>query len=409
MKRLALLVLFIVAVALAGWKFWPASSRLHFAAPPRPVLRDLGIQQSERPVLAVTENNNLYLLAQDSTTKRLMLAMSHDGGDVFMKPVPVSAEDAHIMAASENGPSLVTRGMYQYALWQQSRPGGGVDIMFARSGRMGEPFAAPVRILDKPLTDTSYNGFSRLALAPNGDLYAVWLDGRDKAGPEGTFSIYFAKSTDKGATWSKNIRIATAVCPCCRPSIAFGDHDEVYIAWRKVFPGDIRDIVVAVSRNGGGAWAEPVRAGVDDWVLHACPDVGPTLAAEGGRLYVAWYSAGGGDASIRMSYSDDGAKSFSAKQVVSAGINDATHPEFATSSDGNIALVFQGRPKRDGWSGTAAYVAEISRDSFHKPVQVPAKVAASYPAIALGPDTVFVAWTTHTKDDSTVYLTRAVR
>jgi hypothetical protein len=409
MKRVAILIVAVLAVALAGWKFWPASSRLHFEATPRSVLRDLGIQQSERPVLAVTENNNLYLLALDSTTTRLMLAMSHDGGDVFMKATPVSAEGAHIMAASENGPSFVARGMNQYALWQQSRPGGGVDIMFARSGRMGEPFTAPVRILDKPLSDTSYNGFSRLALAPNGDLYAVWLDGRDQADPEGTFSIYFAKSTDLGSTWSKNIRIAGGVCPCCRPSIAFGDHDEVYIAWRKVFPGDVRDVVVAVSRNGGGSWTEPVRAGVDDWVLHACPDVGPTLAVKGDRLYVAWYSAGGGEASVRMSYSDDGAKTFSAKQIISAGINDATHPEFAVGSDGNIALVFQGRPKREGWSGTAAYVAEISNDSFHKPVEVPAQAAASYPAIALGADTMFVAWTTHTKDSSTIYLTRAER
>jgi hypothetical protein len=110
-----------------------------------------------------------------------------------------------------------------------------------------------------------------------------------------------------------------------------------------------------------------------------------------------------------MSYSDDGGKTFSAKQVVSGGVNDASHPEFATGSDGSVALVFQGRPKREGWSGTSAYVVEINGDSFGKPEEVSANVAASYPTIALGADTVFVAWTTHTKDESTVYLTRAER
>jgi hypothetical protein len=51
----------------------------------------------------------------------------------------------------------------------------------------------------------------------------------------------------------------------------------VYLAWRKVYPGDVRDVVVAVSRDGGASFTEPLRAGVDDWVLHACPDVGPRL------------------------------------------------------------------------------------------------------------------------------------
>ena len=52
-----------------------------------------------------------------------------------------------------------------------------------------------------------------------GALFAAWLDKRGK----GT-QLYGARSTDGGATWSKNIPIYKSpegtICECCHPSIA---------------------------------------------------------------------------------------------------------------------------------------------------------------------------------------------
>ena len=103
-----------------------------------------------------------------------------------------------------------------------------------------------------PVTDTdpaakSYAGFPSLGLAPNGDVYAVWLDGRDKGSP-GTLSVYLARSTDKGLTFHKNVKVASDSCPCCRPSIAFGPDGKVYVAaYRHVYSDNERDIAVATS------------------------------------------------------------------------------------------------------------------------------------------------------------------
>ncbi len=149
---------------------------------------------------------------------------------------------------------------------------------------MGQPFEPPVRVTDKSANDSSFNGFSSLGVAPKGEIYVVWLDGRDLAQPQGTFSLYLAKSPDNGATFSKNIRLASGVCACCRPPTAFGNKGEIYVSWRKVFEVDIRDMVIAISRNGGVSFEEPARIAADDWVLHACPDTAPSLAVVGNLI-----------------------------------------------------------------------------------------------------------------------------
>lgn len=46
-------------------------------------------------------------------------------------------------------------------------------------------------------------------------------------------------------------------------------------------------MVLAHSSDGGKTFSQPVRVAVDNWVLHACPDVGPAIAISHGRLYVA--------------------------------------------------------------------------------------------------------------------------
>jgi hypothetical protein len=225
---------------------------------------------------------------------------------------------------SENGPTLLARGMSVYALWQQNRPDGGADIVFATQSRMGTPFSPAVSVLDKAPGDHSYNGFSSMTLAPNGDIYVVWLDGRDPAQPQGTFSVYLARSTDKGSTFSKNLRIASGVCSCCRPAISISDDGKIFLSWRKVFDGDIRDIVVARSEDAGSTLSAPVKAADDRWLLHACPDSGPALKAAKGRVYVAWFSEGSDHSGIRFVSSSDNAQHFSSPQFVSSGVTDPT-------------------------------------------------------------------------------------
>lgn len=65
----------------------------------------------------------------------------------------------------------------------------------------------------------------------------------------------------------------------------------LYVAWRKVFLGNVRDVVVAVSQDKGQTFSPPVRVAADNWVLDGCPHVGSALALDHRQhLHMAWYT-----------------------------------------------------------------------------------------------------------------------
>ena len=412
MKKIAI-VLSVVALALIVGGALVVSNRTSapftFEPQTRAVLEDVKLHDTRRPVVAVTANGAVYVLAIAGDPGQLMMTMSHDGGDTFMPPQEVSPKGARISAHGENGPSLFVRAMDTYAVWQQNT-GGRNDVVFAKARGMHGGFSAPLRVTDKSPTNSSFSGFSRMGVAPNGDIYVAWLDGRDKPNPPGTFSLYLAKSADGGQTFSKNIPIATAVCPCCRPSLAFGPAGEVYVAWRKVFEGDVRDIVVAVSRDAGQTFSTPVKAGDDQWVLNACPDVGPSLAIHGKRLVAAWMSEGKGGPGIRFSYSDDGGRSFSEPELISRGVVDATHPELTAGPD-ELLLTFQGREGRadSGWGRFRPYVVRIDKNANASQPQAAGipQASSSYPTVAsAGVGKAVLAWTENNQENNRVLLQR---
>jgi hypothetical protein len=412
MKSKVIIVLILI-VAMTGWfarRSYTATDPLAFESKPRPVFKEIKTAISQKPQIALSTSDALYLLAVagEEDHQRLVLSISHDGGDTFNLPVPVSSEDGVVAAHGENGASLVQTPTAVYAAWQECKAGAPNQIMFARSLHMGHRFETPIPVTDKQ--QPSFNGFSTMRVAPNGDIYVVWLDGRD-AGPKGTFAVYLARSTDKGASFSPNMRIDLGACPCCRPNIAFGENGEVYLSWRKVFDGDVRDTVIAVSTDAGKSFSAPKKIAEDGWVLHACPDSGPAMVAANGKLYVAWYSEGHGKAGIRMGTSQNGAKSFSSPQIASHELLDPNHPQLSVSEDGRVLLAFQGRDdrKRDSWSPTQIFVAAVDHTGrTETPQALPLKQrSASYPALlSASAGRVFVAWTETSGDSQQVELCR---
>ena len=406
-NRRTLWTLLLLALVLLAAGIFVASRRSTseyvFEGSPRALP---GTKGAVKPRLAVSPNGMVSVMAVygEEGSQVLGLTMSHDGGDTFGPMVPISGTTAKIKAHGENTPSLVQLPMASYALWQESSAGG-TSIMFARAAGMAQKFDAPISILDKQTP--SFSGFSNLGVAPNGDIYAVWFDGRDKAEPAGTFSVYMAKSTDKGATFSKNMKIAAGACPCCRPSIAFGQNGDVYVAWRKVYEGDVRDVVVATSHDHGTTFSEPVKVSDDHWVIHACPDSGPAMLADGKRLVVAWFTEASGKQEIRLSTSTDGARTFAKAVVASRKVLDPNHPVLSRSSDGAVLLAFQARAEGDGknWSPAQPFVAVVDANgSVGTPKPVPSESKSStYPDVAAASaGRAYVAWS----EADGVYLSR---
>ncbi|HUR99978.1 MAG TPA: sialidase family protein, partial [Pyrinomonadaceae bacterium] len=119
---------------------------------------------------------------------------------------------------------------------------------------------------------------------------------------------------------SKNQRIASEVCPCCKTAV-IANEGRVYVSWRQVLDGDHRHIAVASSTDGGRTFPPRTIVSDDNWQLSACPVSGAAMYARpGGELNVAWYTAGdAGQAGYYIAKTVDGGGTFGSRLFVGEG------------------------------------------------------------------------------------------
>lgn len=97
-----------------------------------------------------------------------------------------------------------------------------MDVMFSRSTDRGQTWSAPVRVNDDSTTNGAWQWFGTMSVAPNGRIDAIWNDTRDD--PNNVFSsVYYAYSTDEGATWTTN----TAMTPQFNSLVGFPNQNKL--------------------------------------------------------------------------------------------------------------------------------------------------------------------------------------
>ena len=317
--------------------------------------------------------------------------------------------DGPVMSHSENTPQMVVRSMHEfYVAWAGSDGNDHMSLRLARSMDWGRSFGKSVPV---DPSSSSSQGFFTMAVAPDGAIFVAWLDGRDRdQGKPGTSALYVARSTNHGQSFEKRVRVAVNVCPCCRPSLAFADAKTVYVGWRGVAGDDIRDVVVASSRDAGATFSSGARVAPDNWHINGCPHSGPALATLAGRLFVAWHTVVNDKSRLYLASSSDGAAHFSPKAEVDANLLDPNHAQLLPL-DGALGLVFQARKptSQTGWGKLDVYFRQIEKSGATGPLQTLGHAAgsATYPVVMFeNPDHLFVAWTERNDDGPAVVLAR---
>lgn len=176
------------------------------------------------------------------------------------------------------------------------------DILAYRSADRGETWLGPVKVND--VQGSAREGLHAMTCGNDGVLWCVWLDLRDK----GT-KLYTSKSTDHGASWSKNVLAYESpdgsVCECCHPSI-LASGNSIRILFRNSLKGD-RDMYLVTSIDSGRSFDDATRLGRSNWKLHACPMDGGMLAVnQKGELQTVWRR----DRSVFSSGSKAGSEEF---------------------------------------------------------------------------------------------------
>lgn len=272
------------------------------------------------------------------------VARSDDGGKSFGPPVPANPPGDRIESTTVS-PTQVAVGArgevyvlyrhhgavpstwYQGAGWYAGRR----LPHLVRSGDGGKTFSAPVEIggeAAEGLATTA--GMLNLFAAPNGDLYASWLDyrelmayliARQKEPPKGEeppTQLRVARSADGGRSFAQSVLVAKPTCVCCGTKVAQGLSGPLYATTRgasrelKGSADAVRDHFVAVSRDQGASWSKPVKFHDDRFEISTCPDITPGLAVDSkGRLHAAWYTGTERHPGVLYARSDDQGRSFS--------------------------------------------------------------------------------------------------
>ena len=325
-------------------------------------------------------------------------------------------------APHEQAPAQIAVGRdgHAYVIWQTRVPIPGrrfpaSDLRFARSTDGGLTFEPAKTINDDAGGQPTSHTFHDLYVDREGTVFASWIDGRttetarrskghgshgkpaahepgEPLGPE----IRVARSTDGGSTFSASVVVDHDACPCCRTSLARAPDGTLFVAWRKIFAGDVRDVVVARSNDGGATFEEPVRVHNDGWVYPGCPHAGPSIAVDSaGALHVVWYTGAEGRAGLYLAASHDGGRTFGAPQPLSKGTAPVSHARLAPTPVGVwIAWEDRNQPggrvalSRCGPDGVLRFATELRGEG-----RSPAIAAVGgAPAVAwLAGDTVRVA------------------
>lgn len=358
------------------------------------------------PQLGVRASGDLFLLRLRD--RNLWLQASSDGGDSFDEGLRVN-DGGEVASHAENTPLMIVRTMREfYVLWTAEGGHDRTALRLASSSDWGRSFSKSIPV---DPTETASQSFYTLAVGPDGAVYAAWLDGRDRGqGKQGTSALYLAKSTNRGQSFEKSVRVALNVCPCCRPAIAFSDAGTIHIGWRGVIGNDIRDIFVGTSVDGGATFNTPTRVAEDNWQINGCPHSGPSLATMGGRLFAAWRTVSGDRARLYIASSSDNGVHFSKKAEADTSLHDANHPQLL-ALEGTVGLVFQAREGsgQNGWSKFDIYFRQIDKNGSLSPLQRlgHAVGSATYPTLLFErPDHLFVAWTEGTEEGQKVVMAR---
>jgi len=288
----------------------------------------------------------------------------------------------------------------------------------------GKTWSVPVTVTDGAIFGS--HSFHALHVADDGTVYVSWLGKSDAdtsaqsmaamsemsgmshsmhdtpamqgmAGMHGAHessAAWISRSTDGGKTWTPRVRVDMGeACPCCRTALATSKDGTLFMAWRHVYPGSIRDIVVARSSDHGATWSEPIRVHADNWNFDACPHAGPAIAVDDNNtLHVTWWTGKEGAAGVFYARSTDGGKTFSeASALGAAKFSRPAHVQMALASNNRVVVAWD-----DGTRQIPQVMVRVSNDGgLHFADAMPISAAgraASFPVLAVHNDSVAIAW-----------------
>jgi hypothetical protein len=399
----------------------PSSSNVAFATDST----HLAVAGAANTGVSLTADGDRVVAVWAATTgeaTNIVAAVSRDGGATFDAPVRVNDVDGDARVSGEQPPRVALAGGRVVVVWE-SNLGGASSVRLAASTDNGRTFSPATTVA--PEGSSGARGWASLAVDAAGVAQVTWLDGRN-AEPhhhhEGAMAmpmpmpmpmrqdVFHAVWT--GTAVEAEHSVAPTACFCCKTATAVAPNGDVYIAWRNIYPVNLRDMAVARSTDGGRTFSAPVRVSEDHWHIDGCPEDGPSLAVTTDNVvHIVWPTLVG-DASrqkaVFYSASRDDGQTFAPRTRIDNGTGVAAHPR----------LVALGAHVTAAWdentsTGTRVYVRTVAPGRATGTASALGTVhvlgdapSAVYPAIAASGTDAVVAWTQRTAGGSEIRVAR---
>lgn len=289
-------------------------------------------------------------------------------------------------------------GTYQY----------NVAASISRDG--GQNWGAPIT----PHTDATFSEHGFVSLYPwKGGVGALWLDGRNttsESDPEDPANI--AGMTLRSAVLLDTGEITDSrladdlVCDCCQTDVALGQSGPIAV-YRNRTVEEVRDIYI--TREIDGQWETGRPVANDNWEITGCPVNGPSIAANGNEVVVAWFTAAESIPKVRFARSSDGAISF-ADAIDVATDKPLGRVGVVLLENGDALVTWL----RNGAAGSAEIlVRRVSSSGFAAKALVVATTSAGrqsgFPQLVRYGDNIVFAWTDISDDKSTTLRTAMIK
>jgi BNR repeat-like domain len=305
-------ILGIFLFAQAGWAQWEPAQRLSWNS-----------GDSQYPIIAVDSLGGLHVVWQDSTpgNNEVYYKRSTDGGASWTtgKRLTWTSTYSHrpVIGVDSSG------GLHVF--WADD-PAGNSEIYCRKSTDGGDTWTASQR-----LTWTAgYSFVPAMAVDSSHHLHVVWSDGTP-----GNQEIYHKKSTDGGATWTTGQRITWNAGSSINPKIGADSSGNLYVVWQDNTPGSW-EVYYAKSTNRGATWTASQRL---TWSsgTSGYPIIGIDSS---GRLHVVWQGSVSGNVEAFYRKSTDGGASWTTSRRLSLTSGASVSPVVAVDSSDNLHLVW---------------------------------------------------------------------
>jgi hypothetical protein len=319
--RLSLTVCLLSVLGAAACNDSPSGDALHVR-----YLAPIAAAGSAEPHLALATNGNVVMswLEPEIDNKATALRVATLDGDDWQTPVTVARGDDWFVNWADF-PSVVPISDTLWAAhWLTMTPGGiySYNVTMSISNDGGTTWSDPL----SPHDDGTATEHGFVSLFPwQGAVGAIWLDGRnmsseghggDRANADGGGMTLRSARIGADGSISNAQLVDALVCDCCQTDIARGRSGPIAV-YRNRTVDEVRDIHVVRALEGQWQANRPVAD--DGWKIAACPVNGPAIASLDGRIAVAWFTAANDDTQVRVAWSSDDGKTFTAPVLVDVG------------------------------------------------------------------------------------------